>query len=35
MDVMFDHVYTDQHPVIDAQKKWLQEYEASFGGDPA
>jgi len=35
MDVMFDHVYTDEHPVIDAQKKWLQDYEASFGGDPA
>ena len=32
MDVMFDHVYTDAHPVTAAQKKWLQEYEASFGG---
>lgn len=32
MDVMFDHVYTDDHPVIAAQKAWLLEYEASFGG---
>jgi pyruvate dehydrogenase E1 component alpha subunit len=32
MDVIFDHVYTDEHPVTAAQKKWLQEYEASFGG---
>lgn len=32
MDVMFDHVYTDDHPVTAAQKKWLAEYEASFGG---
>lgn len=32
MDVMFDHVYTDDHPVTTAQKKWLQDYEASFGG---
>ena len=32
-DVMFDHVYTDAHPVTAAQKEWLAEYEASFGGD--
>jgi pyruvate dehydrogenase E1 component alpha subunit len=32
MDVMFDHVFTDDHPVTAAQKKWLEEYEASFGG---
>ena len=31
-DVMFDHVYTDAHPVTAAQKQWLAEYEASFGG---
>jgi pyruvate dehydrogenase E1 component alpha subunit len=29
---MFDHVYTDDHPLISAQKAWLAEYEASFGG---
>lgn len=33
VDVMFDHVYTDKHPLIAAQKAWLAEYEASFGGD--
>ncbi len=31
-DVMFDHAYTDEHPLISAQKAWLAEYEASFGG---
>lgn len=31
-DVMFDHVYTDEHPLVAAQKAWLAEYEASFGG---
>lgn len=30
-DAMFDHVYTDPHPVTAAQKQWLAEYEASFG----
>lgn len=33
VDVMFDHVYTDEHPLVAAQKAWLAEYEASFGGD--
>lgn len=32
VDVMFDHVYTDDNPMITAQKKWLADYEASFGG---
>lgn len=32
VDVIFDHVYTDAHPVTAAQKQWLAEYEASFGG---
>ena len=32
-DVMFDHVYTDDHPLISAQKAWLAQYEASFGGE--
>jgi pyruvate dehydrogenase E1 component alpha subunit len=31
-DVMFDHVYTDEHPLVAAQKAWLAEYEASYGG---
>jgi 2-oxoisovalerate dehydrogenase E1 component alpha subunit len=28
--VMFDHVYSEQHPLIDEQKAWLADYEASF-----
>lgn len=32
-DVMFDHVYTDDNAMISAQKAWLADYEASFGGD--
>lgn len=27
---MFDHVYTDPHPVMEEQKAWLASYEASF-----
>ena len=30
VDVMFDHVYTDPHPVTAGQKQWLAEYERSF-----
>ncbi len=30
---MFQHVYSEQHPVIDEQRAWLEGYEASFGGD--
>ncbi len=33
VDAMFDHIYTDEHPLMTAQKKWLAEYEASFGGE--
>jgi pyruvate dehydrogenase E1 component alpha subunit len=29
-DSMFSHVYSEQHPVIDAQRDWLAAYEASF-----
>jgi pyruvate dehydrogenase E1 component alpha subunit len=28
---MFDHVYSEPHPVMDEQKAWLAAYEASFG----
>jgi pyruvate dehydrogenase E1 component alpha subunit len=28
--LMFDHVYSDPHPVPAAQKQWLAEYEESF-----
>ncbi len=30
VQTMFDHVYTDPHPLMDAQKRWLADYEASF-----
>ena len=31
-DKIFDHVYSEPHPVMAAQKQWLADYEASFGG---
>ena len=32
-EVIFDHVYTDPHPLMAQQKAWQAQYEASFGGD--
>ena len=29
---MFDHVYSEPHPVMAEQKEWLARYEASYGG---
>ncbi|WAA65976.1 thiamine pyrophosphate-dependent dehydrogenase E1 component subunit alpha [Microbacterium oxydans] len=29
-DKMFDHVYSEPHPLIDQQKAWRARYEASF-----
>lgn len=29
-DAMFAHVYSEEHPVMDAQAKWLERYESSF-----
>lgn len=29
---IFDHVYSEPHPLITAQKQWLEGYEASFEG---
>jgi pyruvate dehydrogenase E1 component alpha subunit len=29
-DVIFDHVYSEEHPLIAEQKQWLADYEASF-----
>jgi 2-oxoisovalerate dehydrogenase E1 component alpha subunit len=29
---MFEHVYTEPHPLMEAQLEWLTRYEASFGG---
>ncbi|KTR74794.1 pyruvate dehydrogenase [Microbacterium oxydans] len=31
-DKMFDHVYSEPHPLIDQQKAWRAQYEASFEG---
>jgi 2-oxoisovalerate dehydrogenase E1 component alpha subunit len=31
--VAFEHVYSEPHPVTEAQLRWLHDYEASFGGD--
>jgi pyruvate dehydrogenase E1 component alpha subunit len=30
---MFEHVYSEPHQLVDEQKQWLADYEASFGGD--
>jgi pyruvate dehydrogenase E1 component alpha subunit len=30
---MFEHVYSEPHPVTDEQRRWLEDYESSFGGD--
>ena len=30
---MFAHVYSEPHPVMDRQREWLADYEASFGGE--
>lgn len=34
-DSMFEHVYSEPHPLMRAQREWLADYEASFteGGD--
>jgi len=29
---IFDHVYSEPHPLMVEQKAWLQQYEASFDG---
>jgi 2-oxoisovalerate dehydrogenase E1 component alpha subunit len=30
---MFDYVYSEPHPLIQAQKQWFAEYEESFDGE--
>jgi 2-oxoisovalerate dehydrogenase E1 component alpha subunit len=32
---IFDHVYSEPHPVMAAQKRWLADYEASFDAEGA
>lgn len=34
-DTMFDNVYSEPHPLIDEQRRWLAQYEASFGQEQA
>lgn len=34
-DSMFAHVYSEPHPVMEAQAEWLRSYEAAFEGDSA
>lgn len=34
-DTMFAHVYSEQHPLVDEQRRWFAEYEASFEGGAA
>ena len=34
-DSMFAHVYSEEHPLIEQQRKWLAGYEASFEGGQA
>ncbi|WP_233550903.1 thiamine pyrophosphate-dependent dehydrogenase E1 component subunit alpha [Amnibacterium setariae] len=33
MSEMFEFVYTDPHPVTEAQHAWLRDYEASYGSE--
>ncbi|GAA3920428.1 thiamine pyrophosphate-dependent dehydrogenase E1 component subunit alpha [Microbacterium invictum] len=35
VDTMFAHVYSDRHPLVEEQRQWLADYEASFEGGQA
>ena len=32
LENMFDHVYSEPHPLVEEQKAWLQKYESELGG---
>ncbi|QIG41126.1 thiamine pyrophosphate-dependent dehydrogenase E1 component subunit alpha [Microbacterium sp. 4R-513] len=32
-DTIFDNVYSEAHPLVEQQRQWYHEYEASFGED--
>jgi len=32
---IFDHVYTDPHPVVEAEREWMLQYEAAMNGGAA
>ncbi|MFC7787813.1 thiamine pyrophosphate-dependent enzyme [Microbacterium sp. MAHUQ-60] len=34
-NLMFDHVYSEPHPLVQEQRAWLDDYEASFEGGAA
>lgn len=34
-DAMFAHVYSEEHPLIEEQRRWLADYEASLEGGAA
>ncbi|MDX2376143.1 thiamine pyrophosphate-dependent dehydrogenase E1 component subunit alpha [Microbacterium sp. LRZ72] len=34
-EAMFAHVYSEPHPLIDEQRRWLRDYEASLEEGPA
>ena len=34
-DAMFAYVYSEEHPLIEEQRRWLADYEASFEGGAA
>ncbi|WP_409047660.1 thiamine pyrophosphate-dependent dehydrogenase E1 component subunit alpha [Microbacterium sp. HA-8] len=34
-DDMFEHVYSEPHPLMEAQRAWSRDYEASFEGGQA
>ena len=34
-NLIFDHVYSDPHPLMDEQRAWREQYEASFEGGQA
>jgi 2-oxoisovalerate dehydrogenase E1 component alpha subunit len=35
VDLMFDNVYSEPHPLVDEQKTWLANYEAAFADGEA
>src|SRR6478736_6315071 len=34
-EAMFEHVYSEPHPLVDEQRRWFAEYEASFDQEGA
>lgn len=33
LEKIFEHVYSEPHPTVDAQRAWLQNYERQIGGE--